>query len=112
MSFFDSEIVQDEIASVIALQENLSELVYTFPIMSKEEKLTHIDNMMELISKQQILYTRMKLSDDPEAHRIKDLILESARGYGFSEDVDLGCVFSKMLTILEKLKSNLDDYED
>ena len=112
MSFFESEIVQDEISQVIEMQDKIADLVYTFPIMSKEDKLEHLDNLSNLINKQQILYARMKLSDDPEATRIKDLILESAAGLGFSEDVDLTVVFSKMQVILKKLRSNLDDYED
>ena len=112
MSFFDSDIVQDEIAEVIELQNSLSDLVYTFPTMTRKDKLEHIDKLINLINKQKVLYTRMQLSDDPEAQRIKDLILESARGMGFSQDVDLNYVFGQMLKVLEELKEHIDDYYD
>lgn len=94
------------------MQDKLSNLAHTFPTMSKGDKMEHIDKLVDLIKKQQILYTRMKLSQDPEAQRIKDLILQSARELGFSQDVDLSYVFSKMLKVLTELKDNLDEYYD
>lgn len=94
------------------MQDKLSNLTHTFPTMSKGDKMEHIDKLVDLIKKQQILYTRMKLSQDPEAQRIKDLILQSARELGFSQDVDLSYVFSKMLKVLTELKDNLDEYYD
>ena len=112
MSFFDSDIVQEEITEVVYLQDKLSNLANTFPTMSKGDKMEHLDKLINLIKKQQILYTRMKLSQDPEAQRIKDLILESARELGFSRDVDLTYVFNKMLKVLSELKDNLDEYYD
>jgi len=112
MSFFDSDIVQGEISEVISLQEKVGNLANTFPTMSKGDKVDHLDKLIDLIKKQQILYTRMKLSQDPEAQRIKDLILQSARELGFSQDVDLTYVFNKMLKVLSELKDNLDEYYD
>ena len=112
MSFFDSDIVQGEISEVVSLQEKLGNLAHTFPTMSKGDKVKHLDKLIVLIKKQQILYTRMKLSQDPEAQRIKDLILQSARDLGFSQDVDLTYVFDKMLLVLSDLKDNLDEYYD
>ena len=54
--------------------------------------------LQELLNKQQVLYTRMSLSDDPEAKNLKDQILTSARQLGFPPDVDLRYVFANMVT--------------
>ena len=41
--------------------------VFKFSSMNKEEKLFHVGLLEKLIEKQKILYTRLSLSDDPDA---------------------------------------------
>ena len=76
--------------------------------MTKEDKLEHIEMLEQLLKKQQVLYTRLSLSDDPEAKQMKENIMISARQLGFPEDVDLGYVFSNMTNIIENMKKSLD----
>jgi hypothetical protein len=40
--------------------------------MSREEKLSHVDMLEKLLDKQKVLYTRLSLSDDPEAKQMKE----------------------------------------
>jgi len=61
------------------------------------------------LKKQQILYTRMSLSEDPEAKLMKENIMESAKQLGFPPDVDLAYVFSNMTNIIENMKKSLDN---
>jgi hypothetical protein len=63
----------------------------------------------QLLTKQKVLYTRMSLSDDPEAKRMKDSIITSARQLGFPPDVDLGYVFSNMSNIIENMKQHINE---
>ncbi len=72
MSFFDSEVVRAEMAEISELQEEIYGSVFTFPTMTKEEKIRHVDLLDRLLNKQRILYTRLSLSDDPEAKEMKE----------------------------------------
>ena len=39
--------------------------------MNKEDKLIHVELLEDLLNKQRVLYTRMSLSDDPDAKMMK-----------------------------------------
>ena len=107
MSFFKSEFVQKEMEDITKLQEKIYESVFKFPTMSNEDKLEHIDMLEELLQKQKILYTRLSLSDDPQAIKMKENIVNEARMIGFPPDVDLGYVFSNMSGIIETMKKSI-----
>ena len=82
MSFFNSEVVRAEMTEIQELQEEVYGNVFKFPSMDKEEKKFHVSLLEKLIDKQRILYTRLSLSDDPEAKQMKDNIYESAKMMG------------------------------
>ena len=67
MSFFDSDVVRAEMAEISELQEDVYRNVFKFPEMNQEEKKFHVGMLEKLLDKQKILYTRLSLSDDPEA---------------------------------------------
>ena len=89
MSFFQSEFVQQEMKEIADLQEKIYSKVFSFASMGKEDKIEHVEMLEDLLKKQQVLYTRMSLSDDPEAKKMKESIMSSARQLGFPQDVDL-----------------------
>ena len=72
MRFFDSEIVQQEMKEIARLQEAVYSKVFSFAHMGKQEKLKHVEMLEELMKKQQVLYARLSLSDDPEAKIMKE----------------------------------------
>ena len=109
MSFFDSELVQDEMKRIQELQEEIYAKVFSFSTMTNQDKFKHIEMLEELLKTQQILYTRMSLSDDPQAKDMKDNIMTSAVQLGFPPDVDLSYVFSNMTNIIENMKKSLDN---
>ena len=76
MSFFDSEVVRAEMTEIEELQEDVYKNVFSFPTMNKEEKLFHVRLLERLIDKQRVLYTRLSLSDDPQAKEMKKRILD------------------------------------
>ena len=109
MNFFDSEIVQEEMKEIADLQEVIYEKVFSFSTMTNEDKLEHVEMLEELLKKQQVLYTRMSLSDDPAAKTMKENIIESAQQLGFPPDVDLTYVFKNMTNIVDNMRKSLDE---
>jgi DNA polymerase elongation subunit (family B) len=108
MSFFNSELVRAEMAEISTLQEDVYKNVFEFPRMSKDEKLFHVSLLEKLLNKQQVLYTRLKLSDDPEAIQMKERIKESAQMMGLPPDVDMSVIFNNMTQLLETMKERID----
>ena len=108
MSFFDSEVVRAEMAEISELQENVYQNVFKFPTMSREEKLSHVDMLEKLLDKQKVLYTRLSLSDDPEAKQMKERMTESAVMMGMSENIDMGIILNNMSKMLKVMKEQID----
>jgi len=108
MSFFNSEVVRAEMAEIGELQEEVYQNVFKFPTMSKEDKLYHVDVLEKLLDKQKVLYTRLSLSDDPEAIQMKNRIAESASMMGLPPNVDMNVIFNNMSQMLEVMKQQID----
>ena len=108
MSFFESEVVRAELAEVQELQEEVYSSVFQFPAMSNEDKLHHISLLEKLIEKQQIIWTRLSLSDDPAAKQMRHDMLSSAREMGLPPSVDMNVVFNNMNSMLDIMKKQVD----
>ena len=108
MSFFNSDIVRAEMTEISELQDEIYGSVFTFPTMTKEDKIRHVDLLDKLLNKQQILYTRLSLSDDPEAQSMKEKISSSAAMLGLSPGVDMNVIFNNMSKMLEVMKQQID----
>ena len=76
--------------------------------MNKEEKRFHVALLEKLLDKQKVLYTRLSLSDDPEAKMMKSRIVESATMMGLPKDVDISVIFSNMGKMLDAMKQQID----
>jgi hypothetical protein len=108
MSFFDSELVRAELSEISMLQEDIYMNVFNFSEMNKEERLFHISLLEKLTNKQQILYTRLRLSDDPEAIEMKERIHRSIEMMGFPTDADVNSIFNNMNKLIECMKDGID----
>ena len=108
MSFFKSEVVRSEMTEIGELQEEVYQNVFKFPTMSKEEKLHHVDLLERLLEKQKVLYTRLSLSDDPEAIEMKERITRSASMMGLPSNVDMNIILNNMSKMLEVMKEQID----
>jgi len=107
MNFFDSKLVQEELEEITKIQEEIYENVFKFPEMDTEEKLKHINLLKSLLDKQKVLYTRVSLSDDPEAKRLKRYIKDSAVMMGMPEDKDINVIFNNMTIMLDMMRKQL-----
>ena len=112
MSFFSSDIVQEEMQEIAKLQEQVFENMFTFFSMEKEEKIEHIELLEQLINKQRVLYTRLSLSDDPEAKRMLQRILDSSVEMGYPKDIDLRQILQTMEKQLCSLKKMMESEVD
>ena len=108
MNFFDSEIVKSELKEVSLLQEKIYNNVFKFSSIPDGEKLKHISTLQELLEKQKVLYTRLSLSEDPEAVTMKKRIEDSAILMGMPEGMDMNIVFNDMSRVIKNMKENLD----
>jgi len=108
MSFFSSEVVRAEMTEISDLQEEVYKNVFDFPRMSKEDKIKHVDLLERLLDKQKVLYTRMSLSDDPEAKKMKERIIESARMMGLPQGTDMSIILNNMSKMLEVMRQQID----
>ncbi len=107
MSFFDSEIVKKELDDIYELQLKMGKEISRFPFMSNQEKSEHMEILSDLLEKQQLLYTRLSLSDDPKAIEMKNQIQESSKLLGFG-NADIHSIFRSMKMTIKNLKAGVD----
>ena len=91
---------------ITELQKELYEVIKDFPKMSDEAKWHHIETVKELLEKQQIMWTRLSLSDDPQAKQMKQNLEKGSKELGFG-DADLGTIFKNMRITLDAMQQNL-----
>ena len=107
-SFFGSDIIQDELKEINKLQEQIYGSILTFGMMNRETKLEHIEKLELLLEKQRVMYTRLSLSDDPQAVEMKENLRKSVAIMGFSPETDMQVLFTSMTKTIESLKKYLD----
>ena len=94
MSFFQSEVVRAEMAEIQELQEEVYSNVFEFPQMQLEDQKYHINILERLLEKQKIMYTRLSLSDDPQAKKMKEEVCKGAAAMGLPSDIDMNILFN------------------
>tara|TARA_A200000159_G_scaffold120854_1_gene115037 strand:- start:117 stop:458 length:342 start_codon:yes stop_codon:yes gene_type:complete len=105
--FFKSEMVKGDLQELATMQEYCMRAAMTFPALSPERKLEYFDVLQEMIVKQKVFYTRLKLSDDPEAIDMADSIKHAAVMFGASEDEDANVVFDELVEKIEVMRETL-----
>ena len=109
MTFFQSDVVRAELAEIQELQEEVYGALFKFQSMPKEDKQYHIDCLERLIEKQKILYTRLSLSDDPMAKKMKENIMKGATDMGLPPNVDMNLVFDDIHKMVDVMKKAIDE---
>ena len=107
--FFESNIIQEELKEINKLQEEIYGSILRFGMMDRNTKLNHIEKLQTLLEKQRIMYTRLSLSDDPEAVEMKENLRKSVALMGFPPETDMQTLFDSMRETIESLKQYLDD---
>ena len=107
--FFDSDIVREELQEINELQMSIYKNAMKFGTFSREDKVDHIERLTELLERQKVMYTRISLSDDPEAIDLKNHLQKSVELMGFPEGPDMLLLFSGMSNTIENLKKSIDN---
>jgi hypothetical protein len=106
MSFFDSEIVQNEAREIMNLQDSLLFLIPRMPQLEKAELLNLFDSMILLLEKQKIFYTRMELSDDIDAQTFRSDLISAASMFGVApEGKTLNNLYDDFISKMEEMKA-------
>ena len=106
--FFESEIVREEMEDIHELQQEIYGQLMNINDLPHEKKKEHIDQLMELLDKQRVMYTRLSLSDDPKAIELKNQLQKSVVLMGFPEDTDIRTLFDHMYDTIKSLDQFVD----
>ena len=106
-NFFNSDLIRKELNEINDLQEDVYKNILSFAFMNREDKIGQIDLMSELLEKQKIMYTRLCLSDDPDAIEMKENMRKSILIMGFPPETDMYFLFESMTKTIESLKKYL-----
>jgi PHP family Zn ribbon phosphoesterase len=101
--FFQSEMVRGDLQELAKMQEYCMKAAHVFPALAPVKKLEYFDILQEMIEKQKVFYTRLKLSDDPEATEMADSIKQAAVMFG--EDANV--VFDELIGKIEEMRQHL-----
>ena len=106
-AFFDSEIIKEELGVINKLQEEVYGKLIHFHMMNHDDQLDHVSKLSELLDKQRVMYTRLSLSDDPEAIVMKDSLNKTILLMGDPEGTDIKLMFDNMYKTIDALKEYL-----
>ena len=106
--FFDSETIQDELNEINRLQEKIYGSLFDFGMMSRENRLEHVEILTDLLEKQKVMYTRLSLSKDPKAVEMKENLRKSVAMMGFPPETDMTMLFNSMKATIDALKQYID----
>jgi len=106
--FFESEIVQDELNEMNELQQEIYGKIMNIVNLSREDRTEHIEKLKILLEKQRIMYTRLSLSDDPMAIKMKEQLQQSVQLMGFPQGTDIQVLFDGMKQTIETLNQQVD----
>ena len=107
-NFFDSEIVREELNEINELQQEVYGKMLNVMQLTTEEQVEHIDKLKLLLEKQKVMYTRLSLSDDPAALKLKNQIEQSVVVMGFPQGTDINVLFDNMDKTINNLKKHVD----
>ena len=106
--FFESEIVREQLEAISKLQQEIYGNTMSFPTMPRADQLEHVDKLTELLEKQEIMYARLSLSDDPEAIELLTTMKSSFYMMGFPADMNMKNFFSEAKKTIETLRVSID----
>lgn len=102
--FFKSEMVRGDLQEMMSLQQACFRYAQTFPALSPEKRLEYFDVLEQLITKQKIFHARLKLSDDPEATEMAEMMRTAAIMLGGDANKSVNDIFDDLLGKIEKMR--------
>ncbi len=106
--FFQSELVRGDIQEMAALQEFCFRSATNLALLDKERKMEYFEALRKLIEKQKIFYTRIKLSDDPEAKSVAENMKQGVVLLGGNPNLNVMDMFDDLLKKIEAFEDHVD----
>ncbi|MEI6379848.1 MAG: DUF1825 family protein [Cyanobacteriota bacterium ELA615] len=103
MGFFDSDIVQNEVKSLMQDYQSLVSLGNNYGKFDREGKKLYIDKMEELMDRYKIMMKRCELSEDFSAKVSVEQVRTQLSQFGISPQQ----MFDQMSLTLERMKSEI-----
>ena len=107
-NFFDSDVVRQSVFELEELQTKLSEDLLKLSTYDYEQRKEHLETLKTFLEKQKIFFFRVSLSDDPDALKIKEKVIEAAKMFGYSEIDGMEKFFEQLDLTIQKLEKTLD----
>lgn len=105
---FSSEIVRKEVEEMHKLYTSLTGRVMFFEMQSLEEKRKMTEDLERLIEMQEILYTRVFLSDDEDSQMVKENFRVTAKQLGIPAHMLSPEVFKIARESVNQMKKHLE----
>lgn len=107
--FFESEVVRESVMELEELQAELTMDLMHLAEYSLQERKEHLNRLKTFLEKQKIFFFRISLSDDPDALKIKEKVVEAAKMFGYSEIDGMEKFFQQLDVTIKKLEQTLDE---
>ena len=104
MSFFESEIVQQEAKQLFEDYQSLIQLGSDYGKFDREGKKLFIENMESMMDRYRVFMKRFELSEDFMAQMTMEQLKTQLGQFGITPDQ----MFQQMHMTLEKMKSELE----
>ena len=108
MTFFESEIVQEEAKRLFNDYQELMKLGSDYGKFDREGKKMFISNMEKLMERYKVFMKRFELSEDFQAKMTVEQLKTQLGQFGITPDQ----MFDQMNMTLERMRSQLDDTSD
>ena len=108
MTFFESEIVQQEAKRLFDDYQELMKLGSDYGKFDREGKKMFISNMERLMERYKVFMKRFELSEDFQAKMTVEQLKTQLGQFGITPDQ----MFDQMNMTLERMRSQLDDTSD
>lgn len=103
-NFFQSEMVRGELQELTDLQMYCVRASSMLPALSPIKLDEYYDVLIKLIEKQKLFYARIKLSDDPEAQQMAELMREMTIMLGAKPEQPIYEMFDELVERVNEQK--------
>jgi len=105
---FSSEIVKREVEQMFKLYQKLSGKLTFFELQTDEEKIKMADDLERLIEMQEILYTRVFLSNDEDSELVKENFRIAAKQMGIPPHMTNPEVFKIARESVQQMRKHIE----
>jgi hypothetical protein len=107
--FFNSELVRETLVELDEMQRQIFNDMLLVPFYDNEQKRNHLQMMKEFLEKEKLFVFRLSLSDDPDAIKMKEEMLDCAELIGFDKNESIDAFFKILERTIDGLEKALDE---